>query len=58
MSTDRDEAELLGRALTGMDVYVKQIDLPALSGVAYGGASADAQSFFEDTARLLRSWTP
>ncbi|NBD25907.1 SPOR domain-containing protein [Paenibacillus glycinis] len=53
MSTDRDEAELLGRTLAGMDVYVKQIDVPALSGFAYGGAPADAQSFFEDTARLL-----
>ncbi|SFJ10663.1 Sporulation related domain-containing protein [Paenibacillus sp. UNC496MF] len=53
MSTDRSEADLLGQTLAGMDVYVKQVDLPALSAIPYGGKAADAQTFFKDTAELL-----
>lgn len=53
VSADRDEAELLGQTLTGMDVYVKQIDVPALSSIAYDGKAADIQAFFKDTGDLI-----
>ncbi|MBM7563781.1 SPOR domain-containing protein [Paenibacillus sacheonensis] len=53
MSTDRDAADLLGQTLTGMDVYVKQIELPALSAMPYKGAASDVQAFFENTSGLL-----
>ncbi|MFC4808997.1 SPOR domain-containing protein [Paenibacillus sp. GCM10023250] len=53
MSSNRSEAELLGQTLTGMDVYVKQVDLPALRAIPYGGKAAEAQTFFKDTAELL-----
>lgn len=53
MASDRAAADLLGQSLTGMDVYVKQVDVPALTKLTYGGAASDAQTFFEDTAGLL-----
>ncbi|WP_219837977.1 SPOR domain-containing protein [Paenibacillus sp. R14(2021)] len=53
MSADKDGAQRLGQALSGMDVYVKQIDVPAVTAIAYKGSASEVQTFFGDTAALV-----
>lgn len=53
MSSDKDNAQLLGQLLTGMDVYVKQIDLPAVSSIPFKGDSSVVESFFRQTNELM-----
>ncbi|SDX40477.1 SPOR domain-containing protein [Paenibacillus sp. CF384] len=55
MSPDRDEAQMLGHLLTNMDVYVKQIDLPAVSSIAFKGEASAVEGFFEQTSELIAS---
>ncbi|BBH19247.1 hypothetical protein Back11_05920 [Paenibacillus baekrokdamisoli] len=54
MSTERNEVQALGQTLTDMDVYVKQIDLPALSQLAFTGNKKTVESFFDQTAALIK----
>ncbi|AZN42292.1 SPOR domain-containing protein [Paenibacillus albus] len=53
MSTDKDNAALLGQLLTGMDVYVKPIELPAVSSIPFKGDRSVVESFFSQTNELL-----
>ncbi|REE69506.1 sporulation related protein [Paenibacillus taihuensis] len=53
MSSDKDNAQLLGQLLTGMDVYVKQIDLPPVSSIPFKGDSSVVESFFSQTNDLM-----
>ncbi|MBP3961411.1 SPOR domain-containing protein [Paenibacillus lignilyticus] len=55
MSSDRDEAQMLGHLLTNMEVYVKQIDLPAVTSIAFKGDAAAVEDFFEQTNGLIAS---
>jgi len=54
MAADRSEAAELGKTLSGMEVYVKQIDRPALASIPYGGQAAEIVSFFKQTDELIR----
>ncbi|GGD54568.1 SPOR domain-containing protein [Paenibacillus nasutitermitis] len=54
MASERGEATELGKSMTGMEVYVKQIDRPGLSAIPYTGDSAEIVSFFKQTDELIR----
>ncbi|WP_308634768.1 SPOR domain-containing protein [Paenibacillus silvisoli] len=53
MSADKDQATLLGQLLDNMDVYVKQIDLPAVSSISFKGEASAVESFFQQTSELI-----
>lgn len=56
VSTDKEQADLLRQTLPDMDVYVKQIDVPALKQIAFTGDSATVESFFKQSNELIKQW--
>ncbi len=53
MSTDQQQAQLLRQTLSDMDVYVKQVDVPALNQIAFTGDKAIVESFFKQSNELI-----
>ncbi|RAP77859.1 SPOR domain-containing protein [Paenibacillus montanisoli] len=53
MSADRDQAMLLGQLLDNMEVYVKQIDVPAVSAISFDGEASAVEAFFKQTSSLI-----
>ncbi|QYR23373.1 SPOR domain-containing protein [Paenibacillus sp. sptzw28] len=54
MAADRDNAFALSQTLAGMDVYIKQVEVPSLSAIPFKGDAAVVESFFKQTDQLLR----
>ncbi|MBW7476210.1 SPOR domain-containing protein [Paenibacillus oenotherae] len=52
MAQDRGKALVLGNKLANLEVYMKQIDLPALSALPFAGDAAVAETFFQQTREL------
>ena len=53
MSTDLQQAQLLRQTLSDMEVYVKQVDVPALNQIAFTGDKAIVESFFKQSNELI-----
>ncbi|MFC5650078.1 SPOR domain-containing protein [Paenibacillus solisilvae] len=56
VSTDQSQAQLLSQTLSDMDVYVKQIDVPALNQIGFKGDAAVVETFFKQSNELIRQW--
>jgi len=56
VANDHDTATLLGNKLTDKDLYVKKIDVPALSQLPFSGKAEEAESFFSQTEKLIRAF--
>lgn len=53
LSSDRGQAEALQAVLPGLQLYVKPIEVPALTQLAFSGKAETAQSYFALQAALL-----
>ncbi len=53
MTTDLQQAQLLRQTLSDMDVYVKQVNVPALNQIAFTGDKAIVESFFKQSNELI-----
>jgi len=56
VASDHDTATMLGNKLTDKDLYVKKIDVPALSQLPFTGKAAEAEGFFSQTEKLIRAF--
>jgi len=56
VASDHDTAAKLGDKLTDKDLYVKKIDVPALSQLPFAGKAEEAESFFSQTEKLIRAF--
>ncbi|CAM4362796.1 SPOR domain-containing protein [Paenibacillus tarimensis] len=52
MAATKAEAEALAKQLSGLEVYVKAVDIPEVSGFPHEGGGQDAEQFFTQTAEL------
>ncbi|WP_410514316.1 SPOR domain-containing protein [Paenibacillus sp. BR2-3] len=55
ISPDREQAKLLSNGLKsqGIELYVRQVDLPAAEELAFGGTAETVNHYFEVSGRLL-----
>ncbi|PZD94113.1 hypothetical protein DNH61_19355 [Paenibacillus sambharensis] len=52
MATTKAEAEMLAKQLGGLEVYVKPVDIPEVSGFPYNGDKQEAEQFAVQTSEL------
>lgn len=57
ISPDREQAKLLGGQMKtqGMDLYVRQLDLPGADRLAFTGTTAGAEEYFTVSTELVHS---
>lgn len=53
MAGDRSDALMLKQLLADMELYVKQIDLPAVSSFTFAGNASTVETFFRQTRELI-----
>ncbi|MBD2870456.1 SPOR domain-containing protein [Paenibacillus arenilitoris] len=55
MAGDRGKAEAVRAQLSELELYIKEVSVAAPGELPYGGEEAEAQSFFGQTAELVRT---
>ncbi|MBB3109895.1 hypothetical protein FHS18_001958 [Paenibacillus phyllosphaerae] len=53
ISSDREGAAVIKALVPEIEVYIKQVDIPALTSVAYKGKAEEAQVFFDQSTALI-----